>query len=255
MIDIHSHILPDIDDGPHTLGESISMIRIAFASGTTDIVATPHANAQYRFDPEVIELKIEELRRATDDLIHLHVGCDFHLSATNIEDALVNPKKYCINHRSYILVELSDFLIPPTSAEIFRRMQEAGMIPIITHPERNPQLQSDREQIEAWVQNECLIQITAQSFLGRFGKRAKETADHWMEMGLVHFVASDAHDIEDRTPVLTEAYRYVASSYGKEQAERLFIANPKATLAGEPLEWLEPELRKKRKWYQFSSRN
>lgn len=255
MIDIHSHILPGIDDGPITLGESVSMIQIAFASGTTDIVATPHANPQYRFDPEVIELKTAELRRATDNLVHLHVGCDFHLSATNIEDALVNPTKYSINHRSYILVEFPDFLIPPTSSEILRRMREAGMIPIITHPERNQQLQSDTEQIEAWVENDCLIQVTAQSFLGRFGKRAKQAADHWTSMGVVHFVASDAHDIEDRTPVLSEAYRYVAGTYGTEQAERLFNTNPKATLAGEPLEWFEPELKKKRKWYQFSSRN
>jgi protein-tyrosine phosphatase len=252
MIDIHCHILAGLDDGAKTLEESISMVRMASDSGTTDIVATPHASPHYRFDAEIIELKIAELRRATDNRVNLHAGCDFHLSATNIEEALVNPTKYAINHRSYILVEFSEFLIPPTSAEIFRRMQAAGVTPIVTHPERNQLLQSDPEQIEAWVENECLIQVTAQSFLGRFGKRAKDVADHWMRAGVVHFVASDAHDPEDRVPVLSEAYRYVASTYGSDQAERLFVANPKATLSGEPLEWLEAEPKKKRKWYQFS---
>jgi protein-tyrosine phosphatase len=254
MIDIHCHILPGVDDGAKTFEESISMLRIAAASGTTDIVATPHANPRYCFDPEMNELKIRELRRATDNLVRLHLGCDFHLSATNIEDALMNPTKYAINHRSYVLVEFSDFLIPPTSAEIFRRMRARGMMPIVTHPERNQLLQSDQEQIEAWVENECFIQVTAQSFLGRFGKQAKDVADDLMRAGVVHFVASDAHDPEDRAPILSEAYRYVASTYGSDQAERLFVANPKAILSGDPLEWFELEPRKKRKWYQLSGR-
>jgi protein-tyrosine phosphatase len=252
MIDIHCHILAGVDDGAKTLEDSISMVRMAYASGTTDMVATPHANPQYRFDAEIIDRKIAELRRATDNVVNLHVGCDFHLSATNIEDALVNPTKYAINHGSYILVEFSEFLIPPTSAEIFRRMQEAGVTPIVTHPERNQLLQSDPEQVEAWVENDCLVQVTAQSFLGRFGKRAKDVADHWMTTGAVHFVASDAHDSRDRTPVLSEAYHYVQNTYGSDQAERLFVANPKAALSGEPLEWFEPEPKKKRKWFQFS---
>jgi len=254
MIDIHCHILPGMDDGAKTLEESISMVRMAAASGTTDIVATPHANPRYCFDPEAIELKVAEVRRATNDLVNIHEGCDFHLSATNIEDALANPTKYTINHRSYVLVEFADFLIPPTSTEIFRRMRAAGMTPIITHPERNRLLQSDLEQIRAWVEDECLVQVTAQSCLGRFGKSAKDAADDLMTRGLVHFVASDAHGPKDRTPDLAEAYRYVASTYGSDQAERLFVANPKATLVGEPLEWFEPAPPKRRRWYHLFGR-
>ena len=251
MIDIHCHILPGMDDGAKTLEESISMVRMAAASGTTDIVATPHANPQYRFEPEVIERKVSELRSATCDAVQIHVGCDFHLSATNIEDALANPTKYTINHRSYVLVEFADFLIPPTSTEIFRRMRVAGMTPIITHPERNRLLQINLEQIRGWVENECLVQVTAQSFLSRFGKSAKDAADDLMRSGLVHFVASDAHGPKGRTPDLAEAYRYVASTYGPSQAERLFVANPKAALLGEPLEWFDSMPRKRRRWYQF----
>jgi protein-tyrosine phosphatase len=254
MVDIHCHILPGMDDGARTLEESISMVRMAFASGTTDIVATPHANPQYPFDPEVIERKVSELRSAIGAAVQIHVGCDFHLSATNIEDALANPTKYTINHRSYILVEFADFLIPPTSTEIFRRMRVGGMTPIITHPERNRLLQADLEHIRTWVEDECLVQVTAQSLLGRFGKSAKDAADDLMRSGLVHFVASDAHGPKDRTPVLAEAYRYVASTYGTGQADRLFVTNPKAALMGEPLEWFESVPRKRRRWYQFFGR-
>ncbi len=254
MIDIHCHILPGVDDGAKTLEESVAMVEIAAASGTTDIVATPHANPRYGFDPELNERKMAQLGRATDHLVRLHLGCDLHLSAMNIEDALANPAKYAINHRSYVLVEFSEFLILPSSREIFRRMQSAGMTPIITHPERNQLLASNPSQIQAWVEQECLIQVTAQSFLGRFGKRAKEVAEQLTSTGVVHFVASDAHDPQDRTPVLAEAYRHVAGAYGGDEAERLFVTNPKAALLGEPLEWSEPEPRKKRKWYQFSGR-
>jgi protein-tyrosine phosphatase len=254
MIDIHCHLLAGLDDGAKTLEESIAMVRMAAAAGTTDIVATPHANPHYPFDPELNELKLRELRQATHNLVRLHLGCDFHLSATNIEDALLNPTKYAINHQSYVLVEFSEFLIPPSSREIFRRMQAVGMTPIVTHPERNRLVQSDPELVEGWIENECLIQVTAQSFLGRFGKRAKEIADGFMAAGAVHFIASDAHDAENRTPVLAEAYRYIANTYSSDEAERVFIANPGATLSGQPLEWFEAEPRKKRKWYQFSGR-
>jgi protein-tyrosine phosphatase len=251
MIDIHCHILPGIDDGAKTLDESISMARVAATLGTTDIVATPHANQHYSFDPEVIEQKVEELQRAVGDLVRIHVGCDFHLSATNIQDALANPTKYAINHRSYVLVEFSELLIPPTSGEIFARMRDAGMTPIITHPERNRHLQVGLEQIRAWVQDECLVQVTAQSFLGRFGKAAKEAADSLMNAGLVHFVASDAHDPENRRPDLRGAYGYIAETFGSAAAERLFVTNPGAALLGEPLDCSEPVLQKKRKWYHI----
>jgi protein-tyrosine phosphatase len=135
-------------------------------------------------------------------------------------------------------------------------MRAAGMTPIITHPERNQLLHVRLKTIQAWVENECLVQVTAQSFLGRFGKRAKDFAGDLMRRGLVHFVASDAHDSGDRSPSLAEAYRYIASTYGPNQAERLFVENPMVILLGESIEPLDESLEpepplKKRKWYQF----
>lgn len=251
MIDIHSHILAGLDDGAKTLADSVLMVKMAAASGTTDIVATPHANPQYAFNPELVEQKIADLQRATGNLLNIHLGCDFHLSATNVQDALACPTKYAINHRCYVLVEFSDFAIPPSAAEIFRKMQTAGMLPIITHPERNALLQRNLKQIKVWVDQECLVQVTAQSFLGRFGKRAKNFADELMSNGLVHFVASDAHDAVDRTPVLSEAYRYVATAYGSDLAEQVFVTNPRAALLGGALEPFEAELSRTRKWHDF----
>ena len=133
-------------------------------------------------------------------------------------------------------------------------MQEAGMLPIITHPERNQLLQSDPGKVGPWVKKGCLIQITAHSLLGRFGKLAKDIADQFIRMGVAHIVASDAHGSVDRTPILSEAHRYVASTYGAEDAKRLFVRTPQATLQGKPFEQREARSRNKTKWYQFSAK-
>lgn len=226
------------------------MVRMAAGTGTTDIVATPHANARYNFEPEQIARKIAELTEATGHLVQIHSGCDFHLDANNIQDALAHPTKYAINHLSYVLVEFSDFVIPPSTGEILARLRDAGMLPIITHPERNRLLHERADQISSWVDDDCLVQVTAQSFLGRFGKAAKSFADQLMDRALIHFVASDGHDTADRPPVLADAYRYVEKNYGEARAEALFVTNPKATLTGDPIERFFAEPRR-RKWFNL----
>jgi protein-tyrosine phosphatase len=240
-----------VDDGPKTLEQSVEMLRLAAENGTTDIVASPHANHEFKFEPDVIAAKIEELRQAVNGSIRIHSGCDFHLSFDNIQDSLQNPSKYAINHKNYILVEFSDLLIPKTTDDVFYQMQSAGMIPIITHPERNMLLHQRPDHLEAWVESGCLLQVTAQSFLGRFGKQAKAFADRLLQRGLVHIVASDAHDAKYRPPSLKQAYEYVFRECGERRAGMLFVRNPTAALTGAPLEIdLEPPVPRK-KWYQF----
>ena len=252
MIDIHTHILPGMDDGAPDLEVSLAMLRIAAADGTTDIVASPHANHEYRFDPAERDRKIEELRLACDAPIRIHSACDFHLSYDNIEDSLANPTKYAINNQRYVLVEFSDLLIPKTTDDVFFRMQKSGMVPVITHPERNMLLQKRLEKLEKWIDGGCLLQVTALSFLGRFGKRAKAFSDLLLQKGLVHIVASDAHDTEHRPPQLRAAYEYVAAIAGVPTAELLFVMNPQATLTGEPTRDPEPvSPAAPRRWYRL----
>ena len=96
------------------------MVRMAAEHGTTDLVATPHANPNYKFDPLLVQERLAEVAAAAGDVLRLHSGCDFHLSYDNIQDALDHPKKYTINQQSYLMVEFSDLLIFPTTGEIFR---------------------------------------------------------------------------------------------------------------------------------------
>jgi protein-tyrosine phosphatase len=250
MIDIHSHILPGLDDGSKSLDESVAMLRQAAAAGTTDIVASPHANQEYEFDPLLVEQKIGELQAAVGDAPRIHYGCDFHLTLENIDDALRSPGKYSIDHRGYLLVEFSDFLIPKTTDQLFARMMKAGLRPIVTHPERNQLLLRRLPELEAWVAQGAHVQVTAQSLLGRFGKTARQFAHQLMGRGLVHFVASDAHDTKWRTTALDESRQYVDRRFGPEAGLRLFEENPRSVLAGVPLSTVPlPILRKP--WYAF----
>ena len=224
-----------MDDGAKTLEESVAMLRLAVESGTTDIVASPHANHEFKFEPEVIAARLEEMRAAVDGAIRIHTGCDFHLSYDNIQDSLQHPTKYAINHKSYVLVEFSDLLIPKTTDDVFYQMQSAGMTPIITHPERNMLLHKRLEKLAEWAQSGCLVQVTAASFLGRFGKQAKAFADRLLERGLAHIVASDAHDLTRRPLALSATRSLVEEKFGADIASALFVENPRAAFDGEAL--------------------
>jgi protein-tyrosine phosphatase len=254
LVDIHSHVLWGVDDGAKTFEDSLAMVEMAAASGTTDLVASPHASPRYKFNPELIQERTGELRAAVAAnaalAIRLHTACDFHLSYDNIQDALANPRKYTINNGPYLLVEFSDLIIFRNTAEIFSRMIEAGIMPIITHPERNSLLRQRLSEIVTWCEAGALTQVTAQSFAGRFGNRAAEFSRTLLDQGLVHFVASDGHDTVLRPPRLDEAFAWIEERYGRETAELLCITNPRATLSGEAITRPEATANPPRKWYQ-----
>ena len=260
MIDIHSHVLWGLDDGAPTLEDSIAMARMAAAHGTTDLVATPHANPVYKFDPERVRERLAELNHALEgavgDRLRLHSGCDFHLSYDNIEDAIRNPRKYTINGASYLLVEFSDLLVFSNTRQILDHLMQAGMTPVITHPERNGLLRQRADAIAEWVDAGTRVQVTAQSLLGEFGRQARDFCKVLLDRRLVHFVASDAHDWQRRPPLLDRACQWVSDEYGDALAEALFVTNPRAVLTGDPLDRYTAEVAPpSRKWYQIWRRS
>lgn len=226
------------------------MVSMAARLGTTDIVASPHASPDYAFQPEVTAARLAEIQTAAGDSIRLHRGCDFHLSFDNITDALANPRKYTINGKSYLLVEFSDFGVFPNTSQIFERLLGAGMVPVITHPERNQILQYKLDDLARWVEMGCLIQVTGASLLGRFGDSAKRTSEELLARGLVHVIASDAHDIEHRPPDMKTPREWLAKRHGEEIAQALTVEVPKAVIDGKGLPPVELKGRR-RKWYQF----
>ena len=236
MVDVHSHILWGLDDGPKSIDQSIAMLRAAAESGTTDIVATPHLNPRYTFDRSLTQQKIAELTEATNGLPRIHIGCEFHLTFDNVDLFLQSPSTYTINGQRYLLLECPNSHIGSHTESILKRFLEAGIVPVIAHPERNPILASEKSsRLEAWVELGCLTQVTALSIMGGFGASAKASSMRLIERGLVHVVASDTHDIEIRHPRLSDSHGAISARFGSEAAEILFVENPQAIVKGEAL--------------------
>ena len=251
LIDLHSHVLPGLDDGAPDQATAIAMCRMAADSGTTDLVLTPHNNTRYAFDPDRVEEARQELQTAVGQSIHLHRGCDLHLSTQNVEAALADPSRYTINGHDYLLVEFSDDLLVQGTSEIFGRFRDAGITPVITHPERNRHLRRNLRRLARWIQRGCRIQVTAQSLLGNFGESAQEAAIRMMDAQLVHFVASDAHNLKGRPPVLIKAYDFVLDRWGDKEADRVFIDHPWAALWGDVIRPAAGRRKHRRGWSLF----
>ena len=241
MVDIHSHICYGVDDGSRSLDETLAMLKIAIDGGTTDIVATPHSDLKFHFNPALIRERIAEIQTAIGDGIRIHRGCDFHLFFDNIRNCLEDRSNYTINGRRYLMVEFADSSIPKTINDVFTSMLQKNITPVITHPERNALLMGRTADMVRWIRLGCLVQVTAASFTGRFGKSAEANARRLMDRKMVHFVASDAHDTEWRPPDLREARRLVTDGWGEDVAERLFETYPRIALTDEYIDCEDPE--------------
>ncbi len=232
------------------------MCRMAAKDGITHLVATPHSNYSYTFDPGLNRQLVRELQEKVGEKPKLLLGCDFHLSYDNIQACLQDSRDFTINHTSYLLVELPDQFIPDNLNRVYYEIQVAGLKPIVTHPERNPLLQRRPEVLEHWVSIGCLVQVTAQSYTNGFGSRARKLSERLLDAGAVHFLATDAHDLKRRPPILSRCYDKVAEDKGQEIADLLLQQNPEAVINGRPLP-PQPDVAEfksralKRRWFSF----
>jgi protein-tyrosine phosphatase len=229
MIDIHCHLLPGVDDGAQSWDITLEMCRLAEEDGVTHIVATPHSNFEYHYDREFHSILLEELRSRVPTL-SFSLGCDFHLSYENIEDALVHPERYAIGDTRYLLVELSEFSAFKVAESLYQ-LQTAGLVPIITHPERNPVILGNPALLNEFSDAGCLFQITANSLTGFWGKPSRKLCESMLRNNMVHFIASDAHGLRSRPPLLSAARQAAAKIVGTEAAEKLVVANPMAIIS------------------------
>jgi protein-tyrosine phosphatase len=245
VIDIHCHILAEVDDGPKSWDVAQEMCRIAAEDGIEHIVATPHASERYRYDRENLHQRLEYLRQLAGQSPRFSLGCDFHLSYENLQDVLTRPDYYTIENSRYLLVELSNYSIPAQIAECFSRMAGVGITPVVTHPERNPILQQSPQRVLPWVELGCAVQVTASSFTGEWGERAGGVARWLLERDAVHVLASDAHDDKHRRPVLSGAREKVETIRGADVARALVEDNPRAIIGGQPLPYFPEPVTKK----------
>jgi protein-tyrosine phosphatase len=232
MVDLHCHILPGLDDGPATMEESIAMAESAIADGITHVVATPHSSNEYSFDFARVRQLRDELQIKVGERLKIATGCDFHFNPENLESLRKDARQYCINQRHFLLVEFNEFSIPPSVDQTLHAIQLAGVQPVITHPERNGILRSRPERLKKWVRQGCFAQVTGGALTGGFGVSAQQIALRWIGEGVIHFVASDAHNTRSRPLRLQPAYKVVVERFGEEKARALFQDNPLAAFEG-----------------------
>ncbi len=240
MVDIHSHILPEVDDGAKSWQIAVAMCRMAAEDGIEHMVATPHANDQYGYDREWLKTLLAELRTRAGGAPALSLGCDFHFSFDNLQSLARTPHGYTIEDTPYLLVELSDYAIPPNSEEMLFDLLRRDLRPILTHPERNPILQRSPERVLEWVETGCLVQVTASSLEGQWGERAKQAAEWLLRRAAVHVIATDAHSDEWRPPVLSRGRDLAAAIVGADIARCLVEDNPRAIVEGRAIPYFPP---------------
>jgi protein-tyrosine phosphatase len=244
MFDIHSHILPEVDDGAKSWDIALAMCRLAQADGIRHMVATPHSNERYPYDRPAHEARLAELRTRFGPGMEFSLGCDFHMSYENLQDLHLHPRRYSIGGDRYILVELSNYSIPTPVEEAMLKLGDLDLTPVLTHPERNPILQENLGRVLGWADRGCVVQITASALTGRWGERPQQAALLLLRHRAVHVISTDAHDIERRPPVLSTARDVVAQLFGDEIARNLVLHNPEAIVRGRPLPYFPKTLKK-----------
>ncbi|MEN2466423.1 CpsB/CapC family capsule biosynthesis tyrosine phosphatase [Ornithinibacillus sp. JPR2-1] len=243
MIDIHSHILPGIDDGAKTTIESIGMAQEAVKQGIHTIIATPHhQNGQFINRRQDIENYVKRLNNTLEKHnipLKVLVGQETRINSDMVQE-LESDIIATINNTNYVFVEFPSSDVPRYAEQILFDIQVAGYLPIIVHPERNRQLKENPSILFNLVKKGVLTQVTAASLVGNFGKKIQKFSYQLINHNLTHFIASDAHNITTRGFVMQEAYQALRHKFGNE-FYYMFLENAQLLIDGQYVYCNEPD--------------
>jgi len=234
MIDLHSHILPGVDDGAPDLVAAMEMAELAVADGITTMACTPHIlPGLYANDAESITTSVADLSthlRNAGIPLNLVAGADIHV-APDLLEKLQSGVVPTLNGSRYFLLEPPHHVAPQWIEELADRILKAEFVPIITHPERLSWIEAHFPIIARLNEAGCRIQITAGALLGHFGRRAQFYAERLIAEERVDVVATDAHSVKRRPPSLKGARRWLADHVGEDRATEMVLDRPAAILA------------------------
>ncbi len=237
MIDLHCHMLPGIDDGAVDLDMALEMARMAFESGVRCQACTPHIYpGMYENTAAGIRAAIGALQGELDRQgidLKLVEGADVHLQP-DLVAGIRADRIPTLNRSRYLLLEPPHHVAPPRFDQSLFELRVAGIVPVITHPERLSWIEDHYEAFSRAVDEGAWMQVTAGSLTGRFGKRARYWGERMLDEGLVHLLATDAHDARARPPRLDEGRDAAARRVGEEEARRLVLDRPRAIVDDRP---------------------
>ncbi len=242
MIDLHFHCLPGIDDGPETWDDAVALCRAAARDGVTKIIATPHVlrDPWINDDPLERDRLIAKLNDLLGGSPAILPGCEYWFSGEAVEllEEGARGPLTTLNRSKYLLMEFSPGLVPPTAEGVVHELSVMDVVPVIAHPERNLVFARDLARLAGLVERGAIVQVTAGSLLGGFGRPAQLAAEEMIRTGLAHVVASDSHGVGRRAPCMAAARDRVRTFFSPEVEEGLFVANPQSVFASEDLAWI-----------------
>jgi protein-tyrosine phosphatase len=243
MIDLHCHILPDVDDGAKNWDESLAMARLAVSEGITHILATPHHMNRSWINPksQVVSLTTELQDRLDDENIPLTIfpGQEVRLHGEIMKNIQNNDICFIDEMNQYVLIEFPTPEVPAYAERLFYEMQVERITPIIVHPERNHAILKDPNILYDFASKGVLSQLTAASYIGSFGREIEKLSHQMIEHNLVHFIASDAHNNTNRKFHMKEAFEKLTQDFGQETADQ-FDQTTRDLVNGDPVVTPEP---------------
>ncbi len=239
MIDLHCHILPAVDDGAADLDVALAICRLAADDGCTAMVATPHLRHElwHNGDRGHLEHLWRRLRGLASGVIDVHLGGEIAVNSESCSEMNRLPEGDLLSLAGsrYLLLEFHVRGMGPDPEELIHELVVEGWYPVIAHPERIPWLAGDPSYLETLLDLGALAQVTAMSVINRAGRYAFHSVSRMLDAGMVHFIASDAHDTRNRPPGLSRAFRHITETQGEPAARKLFITHPQAVLENRPL--------------------
>lgn len=254
LVDIHCHILPGIDDGSKDWKTSINLARAAVKDGITHAVVTPHTlNGRYlNHKKDVIKLTAEYQKRLKDENIPLTVfpGQEVRISG-DLPQALDDDDILFLDEDGrYMLLEFPSDDVPSYAKDMIFKIMQRGITPIIVHPERNSRILKEPVILQELIEQGCLVQITASSYIGTFGKDIEEMSRKFIEAGQCSCFASDAHDLPKRQYEYSEALEKLSNEFGQGVAQE-YRDNAQALVNGDNVQMNWRPLKKKKRFWIF----
>lgn len=253
MIDMHSHILWNVDDGPKTIEESLAMLEQAVKEGITDIISTSHCqHPQYDAQYSIVQEQVQQLQQELKDRqipLALHTGHEVRLTEKLIP-SIQEGSIHVLAHSKYLLLELPSSHLPNYTRNIIHALLVEGITPIIAHPERNKGIAEKPERLERLIREGALAQITAGSLAGHFGKSVQRLSLDLVRANLVHTYGSDVHNLTTRPFLFEEGLDFLEKKKEFDSVGML-LHNNKNILENKPFVLFEPEKVNKKKWWDF----
>ncbi|TVY10387.1 tyrosine-protein phosphatase [Paenibacillus cremeus] len=252
MIDIHTHILPGIDDGAEDMDEAIRMAKAAVVEGISVVIATPHhANGKYDNPGTRVASQVQELNdRLVQERIPLSIlqGQEIRIYDRLIDD-LQSNQAIALHNSPYLLLELPSGEVPSNTEDLIHELRVLRKIPIIAHPERNMELAAQPAKLMRLIELGALSQLTSHSVNGVFGSKMQKKCVQWCKEGLVHFISSDAHNLTKRAFGLQGAYTLLSEKVGDSMVN-YFQENAHRLVRGEPIP-APPRVGQTKPWWRI----